>query len=704
MLLNLDLTSESCDYWVWDDWDEDFELAKHRLDTAREAARSQRFQAQEKTRLRRERALKEQEAAQKAKVEDGDGLRPEFEMGHILSRKRDSVRILQQSGTLSEMLLNDALMGVDDSHEDGSADFVQYHAKPSPGAGACGLDPCKMLTTTFESETSSQAGDEPGLGTRRLSHTVLKTIHLRSARRDRMDALRRLGSSRQKQTKMARLLNARRAEFDELPPEQRQIFGKAFIDATTAGSNGTVEALLDSRALRHALREFGLVATTRREKIEVQELCSELAVMGKVDFYTFCFEGVPRARQILRDHRKELLQKYFQIYDLEETGVLTVADCARVVENLYALEMDGVCFQKTLASFEALLSAAMEARPEKADGDVPFDIFESLIAQLQEQTVRCQRERTLITEQNEGLGPDERAHRHELLVFHEAFTMTAGTAPGLTRPQLNVMLAEFGLLSAPETQEELGQLFRIGCGSSKECVLGFPGFLRIIRWARKMFLSARQKLVVERFTRLDKAQTGSLPQYSISKLLESLGLVPHCREDQAQIWRLLNEVPTTDAGEVDLANFEQFALHVSERLKAAQRYRAHKTAVKLRVTQRDVAAYKEMFHDLDPSGEGSLTCEQVTQVLELMDVHESPEAIEAAMTRCGFQLHPTGGDPAAPPVNAAAKLAGLRVDFDGFLRLLTNFVGNVRMTICAGKSTSTDFEQSWLNCASGLRR
>merc|ERR1712048_856809 len=27
------------------------------------------------------------------------------------------------------------------------------------------------------------------------------------------------------------------------------------------------------------------------------------------------------------------------------------------------------------------------------------------------------------------------------------------------------------------------------------------------------------------------------------------------------------------------------------------------------------------------------------------------------------------------------KLAGLRVDFDGFLRLLTNFVGNVRMTI-----------------------
>jgi len=265
----------------WEDWDEGHELAKHRLDTAREAAKVQRMEAQEKTRRRRERALRQQQEAQRiAEVERDAAEEEEDEMiGHV-SKKRESVNIILKSATLSELLLHDACVAAEQEEHDSGGEFP----KKSPGD-----------SNHFNSMLNE--GDSDHLLVRRTSSHAQREQQkghhpLKLPREERVTSVKKQGSVKSKQPKLAKLWLARRREFEDLARDERDAFRKAFL---ASGAE-----MLDVRGLRNALREFGLVARSPLEKSDVQDLCQELCIMGKVDFYTFCFESVPRTRQVLR--------------------------------------------------------------------------------------------------------------------------------------------------------------------------------------------------------------------------------------------------------------------------------------------------------------------------------------------------------------------------------------------------------------------
>merc|ERR1712113_110885 len=138
----------------------------------------------------------------------------------------------------------------------------------------------------------------------------------------------------------------------------------------------------------------------------------------------------------------------------------------------------------------------------------------------------------------------------------------------------------------------------------------FSDFLRVIRFMREMIISGNHYDLQQMFNRLDKGRRGRLAKSNVSTLFGLLGLAPRCREDQAEIQRLLNEVYSDGSGEVGFPEFERLVLRVKERMKAAQRHRVHKAVLELHMSENEASNYRDLFHKADADGVGALTFEQ----------------------------------------------------------------------------------------------
>merc|ERR1719424_944212 len=137
---------------------------------------------------------------------------------------------------------------------------------------------------------------------------------------------------------------------------------------------------LDSVQLRRALEELGLAPKNDVEKKEMQVICDEVGIIGDVDFFTFCSEAVPRARERLRDMRRGPLLQQFKIYDSDNSGYLDVEECEQILSRNYTFSLDDQGQQLMRASFNQAIKQAV--CPDI--GEVDFDGFEALMALLQE--------------------------------------------------------------------------------------------------------------------------------------------------------------------------------------------------------------------------------------------------------------------------------------------------------------------------------
>merc|ERR1712113_1090424 len=144
----------------------------------------------------------------------------------------------------------------------------------------------------------------------------------------------------------------------------------------------------------------------------------------------------------------------------------------------------------------------------------------------------------------------------------------------------------------------------------------FSDFLRVIRFMREMIISGNHYDLQQMFNRLDKGRRGRLAKSNVSTLFGLLGLAPRCREDQAEIQRLLNEVYSDGSGEVGFPEFERLVLRVKERMKAAGRHRLQKTLTELHIPECDATHFHDLFHMVDTEGVGSIDLKQVNRLLE----------------------------------------------------------------------------------------
>lgn len=447
---------------------------------------------------------------------------------------------------------------------------------------------------------------------------------------ERIEMIKLLHSSRKKKGRMARLLQLRKDDFERLPLNERAALQQAFLNSNH-GSAGT----LSGKGVRHALKELGLYAKTVNERKELRLLCEEVAVV-RADFLLFCFEAVPRARELLRELRHGPLLQDFMFYDADRSGMLDLEECLPMIERLYNWNLDAEGVRMLRESF-ALIFAEEAARrillvkpAMPVVDEVDFDGFECMINRLQErhQQILLERERDIREE--EALGDEDNEHDGEIPMFFRAFAREASQGDEQHRraspEDLNRILLDFGML--PQSEDGLvflrdviaqsaslgSEVFKLGEAAAD---LSFRQFMHLLDRMRGWWERKRFQEMKEAFAKQDKEGRGCLNMTEVNVLVGDLGLVARSKEHQEILKTALIQVDEEGSGEVPFDEFQVLVQRITERMAAVQSKREREAGAEAGFNAQEVVELRDAFHMLSADGPKILRIEELRRAVDL---------------------------------------------------------------------------------------
>lgn len=421
---------------------------------------------------------------------------------------------------------------------------------------------------------------------------------------------------RKRQGRMAKLLRVRKDELAKLPNDERVALQNAFVNADV-DSTGTIGA----RSLRHALKELGLFPKTVAEKKDLKALCEEVSVVD-ADFFLFCFEAVPRARDLLRELRSGPLLQDFMVYDADRSGLLDEEECVPMVDRLFNWNLDAEGVTMLRQAFSDLF--AEEAK--QYVNEVDFDGFERLMSRVQEHYQRILSERERAIRSTEELGPEDDEHEGETALFFNAFTREATKGNDVrvqaSAEDVNRIILEFGMM--PQNEEGLCFLAesclkslweRPAGGAGPE--LSFSQFLWVLRRLRGWHMQCRLRQLRDSFNKLDRDGRGVLSMTDLNVLVGELGLVARSREDQEVLKSALIQVDEEGTGEVRFNEFQVLVQRVAERMASVQSNRERKAGAAANFTPKEVVDLRDAFYVLCGDGPKVLGIESLRRAVDL---------------------------------------------------------------------------------------
>jgi len=433
------------------------------------------------------------------------------------------------------------------------------------------------------------------------SKSLIARLGHKTERASRIGAIQELSKSKRR---FARLLNVRKRQFEDKPATEQQRLLEAYQQADRNNS-----CALDSVELRRALASLGMVAKTKIEEKEFNAICEELMVIGDVDFMVFCFEAVPRLRQKLLELRRASLRQRFDMYDLDRSGALSVEECNMILERICSGNMDTKGLEEMRCAFKEALADAIDPVTE----EVRFDKFETLVAQVQEQSQRIRRDREqevlAVEEINEWEMSD---HQNEMLILYDTFVRANLSGTGkLDRRELRLLLIEMRLLPhGPAEKEVLDDCMPPIAGSySAASHLNFRECLRSIRLLRESVREQSSQELHMLFERTDRDRSGQLSQQEVFGLIATLGLSPQCREDQCEMQQLLADIDTDGSGEFDYYEFETLVQRLMDQVRTMENMQERKAAEDLGFKVADFLELREVYFLLDAVGTSKVTFE-----------------------------------------------------------------------------------------------
>jgi len=452
--------------------------------------------------------------------------------------------------------------------------------------------------------------------------SILSHLKHKHDKKDRISRIERLLKCRRSQGRMARLLEFRRRQFEQLPEEEQADLRKAFQRASQ-----NLTDTLEPKQLRRALAELGLSPKTDTEKKEVRVICDEVAVLGDVDLLVFCFEAVPRTRAKLMEMRRGPLLQQFKMYDADDSGYLSEAECMQILDRLYTWNLDMEGLEMMRYSFSDALEQA-----QKLDEGVDFDGFESLMSTVQESYYRILHDRELAIVTEQDLQESEvREHWDELVGLYDSFVRASFGKDGINRTALRSLLIEYGMYPRDEKSQERVDAFFMDCDTHFKGLIGFKELLFVIRNVREVIRRGSQPELRKMFESFDRDGSGQLDLSEVSAMLLELGLTPRTREDQVEMKRLIEQVDDGD-GDVNFSEFQTLVQRITERINADQRRRERQSALELAYTDAQVTELRDAFYALDTEGAGALTIEKLRRAVDLLRRPMSAEQLQALMS------------------------------------------------------------------------
>jgi Ca2+-binding EF-hand superfamily protein len=373
------------------------------------------------------------------------------------------------------------------------------------------------------------------------------------------------------------------------------------------------------------LADLGLAGRNDMQQKEIFAVCEEIEVHHQdlIDFNVFFFEVVPKARAKLREIEQEELAEQFSYYDQNNNGCMEYPECYEMLENI-TKNLSSSARQDVEDEFNRLFAALKFSDDQHMD-HIDFDRFQTLIRRLREVNDVVRKDLMEQIIYTSDLDEEQiESFLDELLLLDESFMDQDDDGNGrLDAVEVVGALLELGLMPSaanPTMKQRTEYLVDYSMEKADGCGINFSEFLDLIKQLREESKYNESATLKGYFGECDKDKNGWLTFPEVAKIFPRLGLIPRCREDQDEVKNLLLKVDADNSGSLDFEEFQELVQHITEKLRSGSRRREKHVAKQIGYTSRQLTEMREIFHDLDEDGTGTLTIAELRRMLILLHV------------------------------------------------------------------------------------
>jgi len=411
-------------------------------------------------------------------------------------------------------------------------------------------------------------------------------------------------------SRMRRLLDVRKAEFEGLPIAERERLRRAF-----AAGNPVADSGIDEKGFLKAITELGFEGHTRAEKEEIRKMGREAAVCGAINFFEFVFVLVPQVEQKLQEMRSPKLHAQYMALDLDENGNINIEVCMAAIQQK-ALRWPGSRVdQETVEAFWKDFATDFQELFKKCryvDGKVDYNGFRELVGHLEARRAEFRHNAEKRASTLEELHPQmEKAHFGELSYLRGIFSSYSGGEQCLLEPpKLTMALMDCGVLPGNGEGLDRGmEMLEDFFETHSAVMFPFKTFLTLIQKLRaqqSVMLKAILRIALQVF---DNEPDDELPcpvlAGDVPKLIVETNLCRDCipaAEQRDRLALLVDMCEQQGVDQLNLKNLMELVAKVLERARSAARAREAVIAQELELSQEQVLELRMHFAGLTRTG------------------------------------------------------------------------------------------------------
>lgn len=334
--------------------------------------------------------------------------------------------------------------------------------------------------------------------------------------------------------------------------------------------------------------------------------------MDGINFFDFCFDVVPRARDALQALRSEGFLERFNAYDADASGYLDMEECQAIVTELCSGSLDSEGLKQFMRAFPSMFEQC-----RSPGGDVDFQGFVMLIHMMEEKHARIRVEREKRIAQYWCLPAQTLLrHRGELVPLYEAFEKADKDGSGYLEKQevIQVLLAR-GLSpqhgdSRHRVEETLNLVEQ---GSS----IGFREFLHLVTGCRDEAGGVNFEELKTLFKKYDRNGTGHITFAEAALMMCESSLAPEIPDDQKALIQMMEAADEDGSGDLDETELGLLLQRMLEQIRAESRHAETSLGNKLGYKEAQVNELRDVFLTLDVENKGKIFPDSLMKVMEL---------------------------------------------------------------------------------------
>ncbi|CAE7836381.1 GA20OX1 [Symbiodinium necroappetens] len=467
------------------------------------------------------------------------------------------------------------------------------------------LEKDRSQEASVSKQTSLQAASRRASLARRMS---LQVGRRQSADMDglgvgRQASDRRKSNEKQKKpatlTRLQRLIQAKRMEFDALPEGKKERFRSAY-DQAVAGQGG-----LGGQQLRQALADLGLAGRQNHEKEAVHEVVRESIAAGLVDFLEFVFQVVPKVEQKLVEAKSPKLLSLFNQLDVAMAGSLSCSDCIEALRrhaDSFITVLDGDIMEQFWPIFVKEL-AQQHKVSKHSDETIDFANFQRLASEVEVRLFAFQGQMEERAARSAGLPPAlEAAHFGEIAVMMRYFYRYEKHQRGLLGTQELVMaLMDSGTLPTVG-RLHMTTVSNFATRNNRLSVYRFPDFLEQVDSLRREEKSQREAAFKSWYTIHKWADDKAIAVTDMPQLIMDLSLVADSCRSVMDVRALVEDCHKSGAEFLQIDASTELCNRVVESARVAARRREALVAEQVKLSEEQVFDMRGCFSEMTHSG------------------------------------------------------------------------------------------------------